>query len=37
MKHNNSNAIIPIVTYTDTYRDKSLVLSENNNKSGVYR
>ena len=37
MKENNINNIIPIITYNNALKDKSLIYKDNKNKSGVYR
>jgi group I intron endonuclease len=34
---NNNNKIIPVISYMDASRDKSLILCENKRKSGIYR
>jgi hypothetical protein len=41
MKNNNYNDnnnvnIIPVVSYSNAYKDKSIVYKENKNKSGIY-
>ena len=36
MKNNNDN-IIPLISYPNAYKDKSIVYKENRNKSGIYR
>jgi group I intron endonuclease len=35
MKQNN--LVIPVITYSNTERDKSIIYKENKNKSGIYR
>jgi hypothetical protein len=37
MYNNNKIKIMPIITYVDTYKNKSLILKDNNRKSGIYR
>jgi group I intron endonuclease len=39
MKNNNNNNvnIIPVVSYSNAYKDKSIIYEENRNKSGIYR
>jgi group I intron endonuclease len=38
MKNNNNNVnIIPVVSYSNAYKDKSIIYKENINKSGIYR
>jgi hypothetical protein len=38
MKDNNNNVnIIPVVSYTNADKDKSIVYKENKKKSGIYR
>ncbi len=34
---NNNFKIVPVVTYTNAEEYKSLILSENRRKSGIYR
>jgi hypothetical protein len=36
MKNNNIN-IIPVVSYYNAEKDKSIIYKENKNKSGIYR
>jgi hypothetical protein len=33
----NNTKIIPVVTYSNAYIDKSNILKENKRKSGIYR
>lgn len=39
MENNNNNNvnIIPVVSYSNAYKDKSIIYEENRNKSGIYR
>lgn len=37
MKDNNNSNIIPIVSYYNADKDKSIIYKENKNKSGIYR
>jgi len=39
MKNNNNNNvnIISVVSYSNAYKDKSIIYEENRNKSGIYR
>ena len=35
--YNNNTNIIPVVSYSNAYKDKSIIYQENKNKSGIYR
>ena len=38
MKNKNNNInIIPVLSYFNAYKDKSIVYKENKKKSGIYR
>ena len=35
--YNNNTNIIPVVSYSNAYKYKSIIYQENKNKSGIYR